>query len=152
MHANWRSWYQHALLCLSALRYCRNIDISSFSPHINMCVHIFVDCSNTRVLIFPFGIYSPECKPILEDRLSEVAASLLAAYDSGELLGALEEGQSGWQKWVKSFGKSIKRKVCYYLYNCPSELQKVITIFLSRTGYILNVFVACDRGNLFSCR
>ncbi|RVW48257.1 Glutamate--tRNA ligase, chloroplastic/mitochondrial [Vitis vinifera] len=35
---------------------------------------------------------------------------LLATYDSGELLQALEEGPAGWQKWVKSFGKSLKRK------------------------------------------
>ncbi|KAI5679580.1 hypothetical protein M9H77_00807 [Catharanthus roseus] len=53
---------------------------------------------------------SVECKPVLEDRLSEVAASLLAAHDSGELVGALEEGRTGWQKWVKSFGKALKRK------------------------------------------
>lgn len=54
---------------------------------------------------------SPECKAILEDKLSEVASSLIAAYDNGEFISALEEGHSGWQKWVKSFGKSLKRKV-----------------------------------------
>lgn len=53
---------------------------------------------------------SPETRPVLEDGLSEVAASLLAAYDSGELTSALEEGHAGWTKWVKSFGKSLKRK------------------------------------------
>ncbi|XP_031383398.1 glutamate--tRNA ligase, chloroplastic/mitochondrial-like [Punica granatum] len=47
---------------------------------------------------------------MLEDKLSEVSASLLSAYDSGELLGALDEGHSGWQKWVKGFSKSLKRK------------------------------------------
>lgn len=52
---------------------------------------------------------------MLEDKLSEVSASLLAAYDSGELLSALEEGHAGWQKWVKSFGKTLKRKVSIYL-------------------------------------
>lgn len=55
--------------------------------------------------------YSPEGKLILEDQLSGVAANLLAAYDSGELNCVLEECYSGWQKWVKSFGKSLKRKV-----------------------------------------
>lgn len=55
---------------------------------------------------------SPEGKAILEDKLSEVAAYLLAAYDSGEFISALEEGSAGWQKWVKSFGKALKRKVC----------------------------------------
>ncbi|KAF5760389.1 putative glutamate--tRNA ligase [Helianthus annuus] len=53
---------------------------------------------------------SSEGREILEDGLPAVASSLLAAYDSGELLGALEEGKSGWQKWVKAFGKSLKRK------------------------------------------
>ncbi|XP_050260176.1 glutamate--tRNA ligase, chloroplastic/mitochondrial [Quercus robur] len=53
---------------------------------------------------------SPEAKPVLEDKLSEFSADLIAAYDSGELLGALEEGHAGWQKWVKNFGKSLKRK------------------------------------------
>lgn len=74
---------------------------------------IFVDYPNMRRLKSFFDICcSPESKSILEDRLSEVAASLLAAYDSGEFLSALEEGHSGWQKWVKSFGKALKRKVC----------------------------------------
>lgn len=57
---------------------------------------------------------SPEGKPILEDKLSEVAASLVTAYDSGEFSNALEEGNAGWQKWVKSFGKSLKRKVSFH--------------------------------------
>lgn len=49
----------------------------------------------------------------MEDKLHEVAASLIAAYDSGEIPSALAEGQGGWQKWVKAFGKSLKRKVSY---------------------------------------
>ncbi|CAH2043582.1 unnamed protein product [Thlaspi arvense] len=53
---------------------------------------------------------SPEAKPAVEDKLHEVAASLVAAYDSGEIPKALAEGQGGWQKWVKAFGKSLKRK------------------------------------------
>uniref|UniRef100_A0A1J3CY22 Glutamate--tRNA ligase, chloroplastic/mitochondrial n=1 Tax=Noccaea caerulescens TaxID=107243 RepID=A0A1J3CY22_NOCCA len=53
---------------------------------------------------------SPEAKPAVEDKLHEVAASLIAAYESGEIPSALAEGQSGWQKWVKAFGKSLKRK------------------------------------------
>lgn len=53
---------------------------------------------------------SAEGKPILEDGVSEVAKSLLAAYDSGELSGALAEGQLGWKSWVKNFGKMLKRK------------------------------------------
>ncbi|KAL1204063.1 Glutamate--tRNA ligase, chloroplastic/mitochondrial [Cardamine amara subsp. amara] len=53
---------------------------------------------------------SPEAKPAVEDKLQEVAASLIAAYDSGEIPSALAEGQGAWQKWVKAFGKSMKRK------------------------------------------
>ncbi|MFX6572309.1 hypothetical protein ABTG52_04840, partial [Acinetobacter baumannii] len=66
----------------------------------------------SNLLSYPIQttLASPEGKPVVEDKLSEVAASLLAAYDSGELATALEEGPTGWQKWVKSFGKSLKRK------------------------------------------
>ena len=48
---------------------------------------------------------------MLEDGVIVVAESLLSAYDNGELFSALEEGKPGWQKWVKAFGKSLKRKV-----------------------------------------
>lgn len=65
---------------------------------------------------------SAEGKPIVQDKLSEVAASLISAYDSGELLEALSEGHSGWQKWVKSFGKSLKRKVGCFGSNDSSYL------------------------------
>lgn len=54
---------------------------------------------------------SDEAKSVLEDKLSEFSASFLAAYDSGDLIAALEEGHTGWQKWVKGFGKTLKRKV-----------------------------------------
>lgn len=71
-----------------------------------------VICHDYHVFInFLCSISSSEGKTIVEDKLSEVSASLLAAYDSGGLIAALEEGQSGWQKWVKSFGKALKRKV-----------------------------------------
>ncbi|KAI8027517.1 hypothetical protein LOK49_LG02G04070 [Camellia lanceoleosa] len=70
------------------------------------------DKALSNLLSYPLyaTLASPEGKPVSEDGLPEVAASLLATYDSGELLGALEEGHAGWQKWVKSFGKSLKRK------------------------------------------
>ncbi|KAF3955455.1 hypothetical protein CMV_019328 [Castanea mollissima] len=66
--------------------------------------------SNLLSYPLPATLNSPEAKPVLEDKLSEFSANLIAAYDSGELLGALEEGHAGWQKWVKNFGKSLKRK------------------------------------------
>lgn len=49
---------------------------------------------------------------MVQDKISEVASGLISAYDSGELTQALAEGRDGWQKWVKGFGKSMKRKVC----------------------------------------
>ncbi|KAH7654915.1 Glutamate-tRNA ligase bacterial/mitochondrial protein [Dioscorea alata] len=66
----------------------------------------------SNLLSYPLNstLTSAEGKPVLEDKLPEVASSLIAAYDSGELHKALEEGHAGWQKWVKSFGKLLKRK------------------------------------------
>ncbi|XP_074286323.1 glutamate--tRNA ligase, chloroplastic/mitochondrial [Silene latifolia] len=66
----------------------------------------------SRLLSYPLRdtLSSSEAKPVVEDGLSDVTASLVAAYDSGELMAALEEGHAGWQKWVKSFGKLVKRK------------------------------------------
>ncbi|GAB4852995.1 hypothetical protein Ancab_017184 [Ancistrocladus abbreviatus] len=66
----------------------------------------------SNLLSYPLyaTLASAEAKSILEDGLSEVAARLLAAYENGEFSNALEEGHIGWQKWVKGFGKSLKRK------------------------------------------
>uniref|UniRef100_A0A7N0UD46 glutamate--tRNA ligase n=2 Tax=Kalanchoe fedtschenkoi TaxID=63787 RepID=A0A7N0UD46_KALFE len=70
------------------------------------------DKALSNLLSYPLHdtLNSSEGKPVLEDKLPEFCASLLDAYDSGELLAALEEGSAGWQKWVKAFGKSLKRK------------------------------------------
>ncbi|CAM8941879.1 unnamed protein product [Rhodiola kirilowii] len=70
------------------------------------------DKAISNLLSYPLldTLNSTEGKPVLEDKLAEFCTSLLAAYDSGELLTALEEGTTGWQKWVKAFGKSLKRK------------------------------------------
>ncbi|KAG1359027.1 glutamate--tRNA ligase, chloroplastic/mitochondrial [Cocos nucifera] len=70
------------------------------------------DAALLNLLSYPLDstLASVECKPVVQDKLSEVAASLISAYDSGELREALEEGHAGWQKWVKSFGKLLKRK------------------------------------------
>lgn len=70
------------------------------------------DKALSNLLSYPLHdtLTSSEGKSVVEDNLSEVTASLLAAYDGGELLAALEEGHGGWQKWVKGFGKTLKRK------------------------------------------
>ncbi|XP_075088556.1 glutamate--tRNA ligase, chloroplastic/mitochondrial-like [Nicotiana tabacum] len=74
-------------------------------------IDLITDSEKALSSLLSYPLYetlaSAEGKPILEDGVSEVAKSLLAAYDSGELSGALAEG---WQKWVKNFGKLLKRK------------------------------------------
>lgn len=74
---------------------------------------------------------SDEAKPVLQDKISEVASGLISAYDSGELTQALAEGRDGWQKWVKGFGKSLKRKVCcdpitfFFTFRCAFDFVTV---------------------------
>lgn len=65
----------------------------------------FIDCAN-----FLLVAGSEEAESAIQDNLPEFCASFLAAYDSGDLVGALEEGQAGWKNWVKGLGKSTKRK------------------------------------------
>ncbi|KAF4373944.1 hypothetical protein F8388_007850 [Cannabis sativa] len=66
----------------------------------------------SNLLSYPLHdtLTSAEAKPVLDDNLSDFSASLIAAYDSGELPTALEGGHAGWKNWVKSFGKTLKRK------------------------------------------
>lgn len=124
----------------------------TFIFHIFICICLFV----------LFG--SPEGKPVLEDKLSEVAASLLTAYDNGDLTKALEEGSAEWQKWMKSFGKSLKRKVSFHLIfskkrYCTSKFSKYTPGHLHRIPHLKLIFVSfyfinCNflsRENLFSC-
>ncbi|KAL8129551.1 hypothetical protein V2J09_018706 [Rumex salicifolius] len=77
-------------------------------------IDVVPDAEKALTNMFSYPLYetlaSAEAKPVLDDKLCDVAASLLAAYDAGEVTVALEEGSAGWQKWVKSFSKSIKRK------------------------------------------
>ncbi|KAF5186321.1 Glutamate--trna ligase [Thalictrum thalictroides] len=70
------------------------------------------DKALSNLLSYPLysTLSSPEGKPVLEDKLYEVATYLLSSYDNGELTLAFEEGPDGWKKWAKSFGKSQKRK------------------------------------------
>nr|CAB3445357.1 unnamed protein product [Digitaria exilis] len=61
------------------------------------------DAALTNLLSYPLHatLSSDEAKPVVQDKISEVASGLIAAYDSGELTQALAEGRDGWQKWVK---------------------------------------------------
>lgn len=77
-------------------------------------IDLITDADNVLASLLSYPLHSTltsaEGRPVLEDKLSDVAASLLAAYDSGEFIKALEEGSDGWKAWVKSFGKQLKRK------------------------------------------
>ncbi|KAK4491501.1 hypothetical protein RD792_002251 [Penstemon davidsonii] len=61
-------------------------------------IDLITDADKALSNLFSYPLYatlaSPEGKVVLEDKLSEVATSLVAAYDSGELSSALEEGHS----------------------------------------------------------
>lgn len=81
------------------------------------------------LLMLSIILCSPEAKQIVEDGLSDMAASLLAAYDSGELITALQEGPTGWQKWVKALGKAIKRKV-NFPHCCTKKLSSYSYLFV----------------------
>jgi glutamyl-tRNA synthetase len=70
----------------------------------------------------PF-VRSPEVKEILDDNLPEVAQIVLNAYASGELQNAIKMGHDGWQKWVKSVGKSLKRKVSSFTISRKMKLS-----------------------------
>jgi len=80
-----------------------------------ICRSVSVDLYGSRYIINSYNSLhvagSDEAEPLLQDNLSGFAASLVAAYDSGDVVAALEEGHAGWQKWVKGFSKSLKRKV-----------------------------------------
>eukprot|EP00250_Pteridium_aquilinum_P019075 c24280_g3_i1 orf=227-2053(-) len=66
----------------------------------------------TDLLSYPLeeSLCSSEVKEIVDDNLREVADAILTAYDNGELENAYKNGHDAWQKWVKSVGKSLKRK------------------------------------------
>lgn len=46
---------------------------------------------------------------IAEDSFAEVAAAVLAAYDSGDLAAAVA-AEGGFKKWANALGKAQKRK------------------------------------------
>lgn len=56
-------------------------------------------------------MYSNEVKEVVEDNIAEVADAVVAAFDSGELQAAVDEGHDAWSKWIKGLGKTFKRKV-----------------------------------------
>ncbi|KAI8465731.1 MAG: non-discriminatory gln-glu-trna synthetase [Monoraphidium minutum] len=53
---------------------------------------------------------SEECKAVVEDNFSEVAAAVLAAADAGELAAAVAGGHDTFKKWINGVGKGQKRK------------------------------------------
>ena len=116
-------------------------------------MHSSLSCSSAVGLLtlshypcYSIILCSPEAKQIVEDGLSDMAASLLAAYDSGELITALQEGPTGWQKWVKALGKAIKRKV-----NFPHCCTKKLSSYSSPLCFFLTGNCIYGRERAFSC-
>lgn len=54
---------------------------------------------------------SNQVKEIVDDNITEVVSSIVAAYDSGELQAVIDGDHDAWQKWIKGIGKTFKRKV-----------------------------------------
>lgn len=55
-------------------------------------------------------IASDKAAKFVEDDFKQVVEAVVSAYDSKELLGALENGESEWKSWVKATGKALNRK------------------------------------------
>ncbi|OIW01070.1 hypothetical protein TanjilG_14253 [Lupinus angustifolius] len=76
-------------------------------------IDLITDAEKALVIFLSYPLNltlrSQDAEPVLQDNLSEFSASLLGAYESGDLVSALES-QASWQKWVKEFGKSRNRK------------------------------------------
>ncbi|CAK9881508.1 unnamed protein product [Sphagnum jensenii] len=53
---------------------------------------------------------SNQVKEIVDDNITEVVSSIVAAYDSGELQAVIDGDHDAWQKWIKGIGKTFKRK------------------------------------------
>ncbi|CAI5971208.1 unnamed protein product [Closterium sp. NIES-65] len=70
------------------------------------------DAALEALLAFPLKetLASEEAKAVVEDGLDEVRAALLAEWESGALLAAVDGGAATWKKWIKGFGKATGRK------------------------------------------
>ncbi|CAI5493067.1 unnamed protein product [Closterium sp. Naga37s-1] len=71
------------------------------------------DATLEALLAYPLKetLASEEAKAVVEDGLVEVRAALLAEWESGALLAAVDGGAATWKKWIKGFGKATGRKV-----------------------------------------
>ncbi|GER25756.1 glutamate-tRNA ligase [Striga asiatica] len=103
-----------AFCCIS----CHNNDSCSIDQDsvqlLKDGIDVITDADKLLSNLLSYPLYStlassPESKTVIEDKLSEVAASLLAAYDSGEFVRALEESSGGWQKW----GQNVQGKFLF---------------------------------------
>ncbi|GJP41602.1 hypothetical protein CLOM_g1256 [Closterium sp. NIES-68] len=70
------------------------------------------DVALEALLAYPLKetLASDEAKEVVEDGLADVRTALLADWDSGALLAAVEGGAATWKKWIKGFGKAAGRK------------------------------------------
>lgn len=55
-------------------------------------------------------VASDKAAKFVEDDFKQVVEAVISAYESKELLGALENGESDWKTWVKATGKALNRK------------------------------------------
>ncbi|CAI5530600.1 unnamed protein product [Closterium sp. Naga37s-1] len=70
------------------------------------------DAALEALLAYPLKetLASEDAKAVVEDGLEEVRAALLAEWESGALLAAVDGGAATWKKWIKGFGKASGRK------------------------------------------
>jgi len=71
-------------------------------------------------------------KEVVDDNITEVVSSIVAAYDSGELQAMIDGDHDAWQKWIKGIGKTFKRKVTSFpfLKMQVPKLQICLTVLL----------------------
>ena len=70
------------------------------------------DAELRSLLSYPFEetIGSEAAAAVLADSFEEVAAAVLAAYDSGDLMASVAAGHDGYKKWINGLGKAQARK------------------------------------------
>ncbi|KAJ7528699.1 hypothetical protein O6H91_15G014800 [Diphasiastrum complanatum] len=102
-------WFKAGILCVS------------MGPFVNEAAELLkngidvvsdADAALIEILSYPIQstLQSTETKEIVLDNLKEVVDVLVAAHGNGDLISALDAGHEGWQNWIRSIGKLLKRK------------------------------------------
>ncbi|KXZ47875.1 hypothetical protein GPECTOR_32g488 [Gonium pectorale] len=81
---------------------------------VSKSMELVTDCEPEvrKLLGYPLAetAASADAKAVMDDNFAEVAAAVVAAYDSGDLAAALAKGHEGYKAWVNGVGKAQKRK------------------------------------------